>query len=308
MAKNEDKDWLTVPMSHIGAEMIRIAMNRKHSAEQALNAFLDYAVSAFDIQKVRDNDTYDKWTKAILQEDEEYNHIVLRWMRDVNKSINNGEFCDFFGQTYESTFQGKGKASSTGQFFTPPSLCILMSEVTNQVDDDEKIVKVSDCCCGSGRLLLGFLASQIRIKKNLQRHRYVFEAEDIDPTSCKMAALNLMAHCCFGAVVCHDVLLNDPPHLVYLINECQVPYPNATMCIRTLKDQEAADWWLNGGVQKLPLYYGDEWQGRYSDEPHTETAEPPVEKPVEPVEAVQEAEHVESPTKKHGWVQLTLFD
>lgn len=294
---SKEKDWLTCSMESIGAELIRIATDRKQRAEEALNIFLDYGIKAFDIFKVRECSSFQEWTQKVLSEDEEYNHILMRWMQDVNKSINNGETCDFFGHTYESTFQGRGKASSTGQFFTPESISTLMSKTVNyNIDYNNKIITVSDCCCGSGRLLLGFLADQLANREELNRHRYVFYAEDIDIVSCKMTALNLMAHCLYGSVVCHDVLRNNPPHTVYIVNECQVPYPNATMGIRTLTGEQAERWWLNGGNASLPTFYGDEWQGRYDDEPQEPADDPVV------------AEEKKEPQKRQEPIQLTLFD
>lgn len=106
-----------------------------------------------------------------------------------------------------------------------------------------------------------------------------------------------MVHCCYGAVVCHDVLMYNTPHTVYLINECQVPYPSPVMCIRTLTGEQAAEWWNTGGFSKMPLYYGEEWQGRYDDVKEEAT---PVVPDAKPVKTIAE--------EKGKWVQLTLFD
>lgn len=244
----EKDDILTFSMEKVGQELIHISTKKNLSAENALNNFLDFALRAFDIGKILNSTSYDEWREKILEEDTAYTSVLMRWMHDVNFAISDGKSCDFFGGIYEAMFQGKGKASRTGQFFTPMSLCRLMSSIT-KAEDKNGILRISDPCCGSGRLLLGHFESADRSKG------HIYIGEDIDPTSCKMTALNLMVHCCFGVVICHDVLLNNPPHLVYLVNECQVPYYNPTMCIRTLEGEEAEKWWSNGGVDSLERYY-----------------------------------------------------
>lgn len=318
MARN-DKDILNCTMAQVGAEMIRIATKRGLSAEQSLNAFLDHCISAFDISQVKSHRTYEEWAKAVLETDADYAFLVWRWMQDVNKALTGGldgvGFCDFFGRIYESTFQSKGKASSLGQFYTPEHLCYLMAEMTSDFDYDQKIIKFNDSACGSSRTLLAGLAVQNRDKEQLKRHRYVFLAEDIDIVSCKMSALNLMAHCAYGAVVRHDTLMYDAPDTVYIINECQVPYPNNVMCIHSLYGDEARNWWNNGGVARLEQMYGEEWQGKWSDEKKSVStfAE---EKKQETKELQEQSQYFSEtadsastePDKKGEWVQLSLFD
>lgn len=57
-----------------------------------------------------------------------------------------------FGLIYEEMYLSRGKASKTGQFFTPRSVSDLMAQISTLGSQDHG--KVNDCAAGSGRLLL----------------------------------------------------------------------------------------------------------------------------------------------------------
>lgn len=234
---------------NIGEELVRIARKKNNSPESALNLFIDYALRAFDVSKIEASESYEEWVKAVLAEDGDYKDLCLEWMKKVHESLVKGKAYDFFGGVYEEMFQSKGKASSTGQFFTPMGVCELMARLTPP-NDDGGLIRLSDPCCGSGRLLLAHIAENIK-----NRGRMIAHAEDIDIVSCGMCALNLMAHECFGAVVCHDVLMYDVPHTVFIVNECKTPDYNPVMSIRTLKGETAERWWKAGGYNRLEEYF-----------------------------------------------------
>lgn len=232
----------------IGNELIRVAKVRNKSPESALNLFIEHALKTFDVAKVGQNDSYEGWVKAVIEEDKEYSGLITTWMEKVYNALSNGKTYDFFGGVYEEMFQSRGKASSTGQFFTPMGVCELMARLTPPPDNGG-IIRISDPCCGSGRLILAHIGENLK-----DRYRTIAYAEDIDIVSCGMCALNLMAHECFGAVVCHDVLLYNVPHTVFIVNECKVPRYNQVMSIRTLKGEDAERWWNAGCYYKLEDY------------------------------------------------------
>lgn len=83
-----------------------------------------------------------------------------------------------------------------GQFFTPQPVCDMMAEITygDQLTDGKS---VSDCACGSGRMLLAMA------KKN---RRMRFYGADNDNTCAKMAALNLVVNSMPGEIAWMDSL------------------------------------------------------------------------------------------------------
>lgn len=97
-------------------------------------------------------------------------------------------------------FQGAISHGNHGQYFTPESLCELMAQLTGSEGNT-----VSDCCCGSGRMLLA--------SAKANRHR-VFVGQDTDLRCVKITALNLALHNLYGYVIWGNALTNER-RLVY---------------------------------------------------------------------------------------------
>ena len=215
-----------------------IAKDDGYSVENALNMFLAHCIRAFDISKLYKANGHDSWAYSVLMEDERYAPVIEEWMRRVADSMGKKRYHDFFGQTYEAMFQSKGKSSVLGQYFTPDGVARAMAGISKGTDEKKRINTVYDCCCGSGRLLLANIFSPpLNVPK-------IFIGEDIDIVSCRMCALNLMAHGCYGMVVCHDVLTDSVPHVIYIVNECRFPFTAVhEMCIRTLDGKDAERFW-----------------------------------------------------------------
>lgn len=193
-----------------------------------LESVLDYMIEFFDIKPFMES-RYEEHVIAMKNKSEELFEIVLIFMNKVTEAMEKGKWLDFFGELYETMYQSKGKASSLGQFFTPPSLCDLMSNI---VGEEEKPV-VGDCACGSGRTLLSYMA-----KNNFPRHAY-YVGEDLDTTSVKMCALNLMIHGAQGKVVRHDTLRNPITYdYGFEINEIRYPFPTPYYSLRKIRCTE----------------------------------------------------------------------
>ena len=108
--------------------------------------------------------------------------------------------------------------SFRGQFFTPAAVSDLCARISL---DDAPVLKsgrpiVNDCACGSARMLL---AAQREAYERKVMQPYLV-GEDIDGICCKMAAVNLAVHGCFGEVIRHDSL-KEPGDFRYgyIINE-----------------------------------------------------------------------------------------
>lgn len=272
----------------------KVVSEKRIDRHQGLNALLDFLIDVFD---ARHYTTEGGWFKVIAEAEKNEPHlfrILMIWMEKVASAMEKGGWLDFFGEMYEEMYQSKGKASTLGQFFTPPSLCDLAAFCTEPNEG-----KINDSACGSGRLLLaGGAASKFD-----RRNFYV--GEDLDVVSVKMCALNLMIHGCRGRVVQHDTLMN--PVLFdygFRINDVRYPIPSQfyslTRISLTKEDLEKA----NARVRKK---YGDNVEVR-------QYADYEVVKPKEGAKLIMKPIYEQPPIMKKEEkvvrepVQMSLFD
>ncbi len=194
------------------------AEQHRRPHEDALNDFLDFAIGMFDIEALAGG--YYQWRQWVgnkCSSDREFSALVVQWLSDVAAAMERGEWLDAFGILYEEMYLARGKASAKGQFFTPPGLCNLIADVVAHSGNH-----ISDCAAGSGRLLLAHYMEHTKTDREAGR-KFVYTAQDVDPTACKMCALNLMAHGMYGRVICRNTLTLDTPHAVYRINDACYP-------------------------------------------------------------------------------------
>lgn len=127
----------------------------------------------------------------------------------IQRQLNARGWYDAFGAIYEDLIASKSRRSNSGQFFTPETLCDLMTEL---VYGSEKMMGkvISDCACGSGRTLLSFNARYLG---------NIYVAEDIDRTCCMMTVCNFLLHGMEGEVVWHDSLCPDKFYGAWRVNE-----------------------------------------------------------------------------------------
>lgn len=190
---------------------------------QGLNHLLDFLIDMFDVKHYQQD-----WMNFLARRKEEEPNlfkIMLIWMEKVAESMEKGAWLDFFGEMYETMYQSKGKASTLGQFYTPPHICDLLAKVSQPASG-----KISDSACGSGRTLLAAHAQSGFTRSN----RY--KGEDIDIVSVKMCALNLMIHGCRGEVVRHNTLI-EPIYFDYgfRINDIRFPFETPFYSLTPIK-------------------------------------------------------------------------
>ena len=191
-----------------------------------------------------------------------FHQLMVEWISVMSVMIDRRGWYDAFGDFFMANV-GKTSQQYRGQFFTPHTVCDFMSKVSLDEKGEYteprvdcggfgKRVIVNDCACGSARLLLAAHAT------NCERGKrpYYFIGEDIDRMCCKMAAINMCAHGCFGEVVCHDTLKEpDGLNFGYVINEGLYPVPGCPT-IREFEDPtrfvsiRAARQWVNEAVSK----------------------------------------------------------
>lgn len=212
--------------------LTEVSDNHGIKQEERLDAFCDFIISLFSTDSYKPEGFK---PDVATPENNDYVTLVSIWCWMVAKEMEKGNSFDLFGQLYEQMFLLKSKASSNGQFFTPDSLCRLMSDITDadveEKESDRGLVRVNDPACGSARTLLAHFMRKTHDNPALAG-KYFYEAADIDFQTCKMAACNMMIHGMQGRVVCQDQLSLPTPTAIFYINEVRYPFPSGMYSIR----------------------------------------------------------------------------
>lgn len=205
--------------------------------EMALNDFCDFLLDLFSVEAFEgDSKGFLAWQQQRLQAKPNFAILAMAWLNDVSQAMDRGQWLDVFGMLYEDMYLTAGKASKTGQFFTPQSVSDLMSTIItpgkNQASSAKvKGRRVNDCAAGSGRLLLAHYMEVSKLDHSAGRP-FVYIAHDSDPLVCKMCVLNMMIHGMNGTVICQDTLTQSTPSAVYCINEVRYPFNTPYYSVR----------------------------------------------------------------------------
>ena len=205
--------------------------------ETALSDFCDYLLDLFSVKAFDGTlDGYKNWQQQHLQAKPKFGVLAMAWLNDVSQAMDRGQWLDVFGMLYEDMYLTAGKASKTGQFFTPASVSDLLSAIIAPGKIEAPSAKiegsrVNDCAAGSGRLLLAHYMEVSKLNPSAGR-RYQYIAQDSDPLVCKMCALNMMVHGMNGKVICQDTLAQSTPSAIYCINEIRYPFISPYYSVR----------------------------------------------------------------------------
>lgn len=158
-------------------------LSYRHSYAETFSHFLDFALWMLDVNK--------SFTDAAYLEDiykpEEGRIMAEMFLNWRDACDNDGEgFKDVLGDLFME-FVSHGR---NGQFFTPPDVCQMITELA-MAEQPEQRETVTDPACGSGRMILA------AAKRN--RHLRCYGA-DSDLVCCKMAALNMIVNTVAGEV------------------------------------------------------------------------------------------------------------
>lgn len=202
----------------------------------AFNGLLDYIIGYFDPT----GQPVDGWPFT-KEQNAEFHAMMYEYMLILDKQLEHKKWFDAWGDLFQALYaNGAGKE----QFFTPMSLVDCMTNIvmdglgepTTNMNGFGKRHGISDPACGSSRNLL---AGHTRYMATYNRKPYL-SGEDIDSTCCKMSAVNLAVHGCFGEVVCHNTLVEpDIVRAGYIINETMYPFPTPVPSIRRSTDPRA---------------------------------------------------------------------
>lgn len=212
--------------------------------EMALSDFCDYLLDLFSVEAfMGDSKSYLKWQQQRLQAKPKLATLAMVWLNDVSQAMDRGQWLDVFGMLYEDMYLTAGKASKTGQFFTPQSVSNLMSSIIGSGKNEATSAKiegttVNDCAAGSGRLLLAHFIEASKLDNSAGRP-FQYIAQDSDPLVCKMCALNMMVHGMNGRVICQDTLAMSTPSVEYFVNEVRYPFSTPYYSVRIVSGNPA---------------------------------------------------------------------
>lgn len=170
----------------------------RHDHSQVFSDFLDLFMKQFSFDDCtelneRIQRQYPEKERTI------FGSMIFEIIQVMDKMItDDNSWYDPFG-TYYEVLASNYKKSGFGQFFTPQTVVDLMTMINGGESGELKGqgLRVNDCACGSGRMLLSF---HVHHPGN-----YVF-AQDIDLICCKMTVMNFLLHGCQGEVVWGDAL------------------------------------------------------------------------------------------------------
>lgn len=218
---------------HAAAMIIADAAKSGKDIQVYFQDWLQWLIEVFSVDNLLKYDG--NYTTLLMNAKKEkpiFAECMTLWVNEALKYQDQHKCVDFFGEVYEWCFQSKSKAARMGQYFTPYTIGSLMSKCLGKQEKCEGTIFSSEPSCGSGRNLLALWQDADWNK------RHIFYAEDLDPVSVKMCALNMMMNGMLGYVVCHNTLIPDDFIFAYAINEVRDPIPTDYFSIRQISQEE----------------------------------------------------------------------
>lgn len=177
----------------------KIAVGGHNQFADCFNNFLDLALSYF----CNNMDERQMQLRKRVEEDENFKNAYKEAVTAF------GEDADDYHDPLGDIFMSRISHGDHGQFFTPESISLLMSEII-MGDKLHDGMTINDPACGTGRTLLMAL-KHIR-SKGYEPKLY---ANDLSMTCAKMTLLNFCINSVDGAVTCGDALRMDTEHFTF---------------------------------------------------------------------------------------------
>lgn len=208
----------------------KIAYRHQYSEvfDDYLTMMLNWFADGVDETRQRRDQALAKYTP---EEKQLFNVMMQEHMKVMHSRIvDHGEkWYDSLGDFYQ-TITSNYKSSAMGQFFTPDCICDMMATMNI---GPEPYRTISDCACGSGRMLLAAHA--------LQPLNF-YHATDLDGMCVKMTILNFCLHNASGLVV-HGNTLSMEVYQYYFIDRVQTE-AGILPIVKLVTEKKANEiWW-----------------------------------------------------------------
>lgn len=186
----------------------------KHGGAIAFDAYLSGAVGeALNAIAALQGAPFSDLTSLHNEYKEElpiFQSITADLIELMDYSAVNMQYTDYLGQIFHR-LQANNKR--TGQFFTPASISELTANIADEIEHIEKVIaekgyiKVAEPACGSGSMLLGYVAKIAKLGYNPQQVLLI-DAWDIDRKCVNMCYFQLNLYGLRAAVTHGDTLGN----------------------------------------------------------------------------------------------------
>ena len=294
--------------SNLEKAIEKMAVGGHNQFADCFNNFLDLALSYF----CNNMDEQQMQLRKRVEEDENFKNAYKEAITAF------GDEAEDYHDPIGDIFMSRISHGDHGQFFTPESVSLLMSEII-MGDKLHDGMTVNDPACGTGRTLLMAL-KHIR-SKGYEPKLY---ANDLSRTCAKMTLLNFCINSVDGAVTCGDALRMDTEHFEFFkldkVRNLTTGAVLTTYWQYTLSDVEKVQekrnkWWLwiaeHGWVKYTHRVWADA-QPIVDDFERVLEGNPPTEGIVESIQKELEENNKIDPLpteiKADENGQLTLFD
>jgi type I restriction enzyme M protein len=172
----------------------------RHEPVRVFEDFLDLVIKQFSFD---DASSLNADIQKRYSQEERYwfGDLIRELINIMNKQlVEDDDWFDAIGIFYEG-IASEHKKSGFGQFFTPSTIVNFMVELQVSSNNIKGMgLKVNDCACGSGRLLIAFHAKY--------PGNYMF-GQDLDNICAKMSVVNMLLHGAQGEIVHADTIFPD---------------------------------------------------------------------------------------------------
>lgn len=165
-------------------------ITNKHHTSKVFDDFLQMSVCAFSLGKSED---------LYLERAKHYDAEELKGFGDAlgalileHEKTNGNEWKDHLGNYFEEFGQFNARM---GQFFTPVTLCNLMSQIVEPTEGEARKT-VNDPSCGSSRNLIAHAQM-----KPQNRMNFFYIGQDLDKRCCLMSVLNFVMFGMSGVII-----------------------------------------------------------------------------------------------------------
>lgn len=167
----------------------------RHQFNNVFDDFMTMSICAFSYGQMED--LYIKTASRYdVEEMKLFSYALAEMVNEYDTYMGeDGSWKDILGNVFEET-NSSFTASNNGQFFTPDSVCNLMSEFVGDKEPCKENILVNDCSSGSSRNLI----AHCRLHPG-NRFNAFYVAQDLDERCVKMSVLNFVMFGMKGVVI-----------------------------------------------------------------------------------------------------------
>lgn len=210
----------------------------RYSFSNVYDDFLKMAICAFSLGKMEKEyeQIAGKYSKDELQL---FGQALAEMINEYDQHTTAcGEWQDILGNVFEET-NSSFSAGSSGQFFTPVSICKLMASFVTGTEPCDEGVTVNDCSSGSSRNLI----AHSRMNP-INRYRAFYVAQDLDERCVNMSVLNFIMFGMKGVVIHMNTLSMEvyKGYRIYLADTMMGIQPlTINECMRYITSSKSED-------------------------------------------------------------------